>query len=86
MYIPKHCPECGEKRSGFVETAPNHIGCQKCGMEFEIKVTLDVDDTTATTSNDIIKSCNNCGTKDRSGCSWHTAEDCGGDYTMWSPK
>lgn len=48
MYIPKHCPECGEHRSGFVETAPEHLGCQICGMEFKIELTYDIDATTFT--------------------------------------
>lgn len=43
MYIPKHCPECGENRKLFVETAQNKIGCQICGMEFKVDVTFDVD-------------------------------------------
>ena len=75
MYIPKHCPECGEKRSGFIETAPNHISCQKCGMEFEIKVTLDVDNTNP--------SCDNCATRKETGCSFYTARDCGSNFSLW---
>ena len=80
MYIPKHCPECGEGRQLFVETKPNYIGCQKCGMEFSISLTYDVD---ATIKDE--KSCETCGTKNTTGCSWHTAEDCGTEHKCWSP-
>lgn len=82
MYIPKHCPECGEGRHLFVETKPSYIGCQKCGMEFNISLTYDVDAPT----NNQEKSCDNCCTKDTTGCSWHTAEDCGTDYKLWTSK
>ena len=84
MYIPKHCPECGEHRSGFIETTPEHLECQMCGMEFKIELTYDVDAKTQGTV--IEKSCENCGTKERHGCSWHTAEDCGNSHHMWTTK
>ena len=48
MYIPKYCPECGESRYSFVETAPEHLGCQMCGMEFKIELTYNIDATTFT--------------------------------------
>lgn len=78
MYIPKYCPECGENRQLFIETKPYHLSCQKCGMEFEVRVTFDVDEVTA--------SCDNCGTKAETGCSFYTAKDCGPSFSLWKPK
>lgn len=80
MYIPKHCPECGENRSLFVETRPNFLGCQACGMEFKIELTFDADAPV-----ERVASCDNCGTKKETGCSFYTARDCGSSFSLWTP-
>lgn len=78
MYTPKYCPECGESRPLDVETKPNFINCRNCGMGFKVKVSFGVDSTPT-----IKKGCENCGTREKHGCSSYTAEDCGPHFKLW---
>lgn len=81
MYFPKYCPECGESRSGLVETAPEHLGCQMCGMEFKVELTYDIDAKIP-----IIKeeenTCNNCGLNNDTDCPDDKAHICKGNTSF----